>query len=372
MSAKAIELMNEYIGAARANPDQAPEICRRAAQTFADFASGAKNPKEVKFLTNIGFEFAGVAAKAQQQQATTSDFVQLMRDTEQALDELGPEAAMSSNATMDATAIQRTNAISQAHDISIQPRSFLNKDATLGRVASVTFAPTQEQTNKGIFQRQTIAFWQGSKRESQAMSVDLGTVLVPDASEEPGLITDSRPYAEIQYGADGNTQNSVTIDVGLGRRLTVIGNYISVLAGMDSPRQVVIPGFPIISPVLSIGASISTFAAPSIAPVTRTIYIDDLAPMTTSRAFRIPLRAVQMLPPLAASMTDDLQVNFATYSGAVIGTWECLYSPTTPFLPPYPIPTDAYFITVRSALGVGPSGGGPILHGIRIPFELSL
>jgi len=391
MARPASNLAQKFIGAAKNNPRQAPQILRNAAQVFAGLASDPRNQHVKQRLTAIGFDFAGAAMKAQDealQTATTGDFLQLLRDTAQAYDSL-PAGSTHETEAMDILSMMPgitggaapgaaggvpgaggvPNSGQPSQRVSIAPASF-DVNTTLGRTATITNAPTADQIAQGVMQSNTVAFWQGSKDESQAMSIDFGMTLPPLPS--PGSvrgpnIVDSRPYAVVQYGADGNTQNSVTMDIGLGRRITVVGNYISVLVGMDPPR----PYGGATSPTIVAGASIGTFAAPSIAPVTRTIYVDQLVAGDTTPIIPIPLRSVQMLPPLPASPTDTLTVSFLTYNANLIGLWEYTYSLTTfATVAPFTIPTDAYFITVTSAQGV--PAGGRAVNGIRIPFELSL
>jgi hypothetical protein len=384
------EIARQYVNAARQEPRRASEILRHAAAHFASMASDPAHKFARDKLTTIGLDFAG-AAMAQQaaQQApeiqppTTDDFSALLADTHQAMVELGPENAVSSNSAMDTLAERRMNDTEDARYMSVQPKSFLNRDTTLGRSTKIKFNPTQEEQLLGIHSSETVAFWQGAKQESQAMSVDFGLVLPapieigPESTMKSPPVVDSRLYAKIQYGADGNTQNEATLDVRLGQRITVVGNYISVQVGMDPPRHYEPPGtdetIGITVPIIAMGASIGTFAAPSLAPVTRTIYIDQLSADFSSNGFPIPQRAVALLPPLAASPTDTLTIKFLTFNGILIGAWQCVYSPTTPFWSPYPIPADAYFFQVTSLQGVPfvvPTMGGR--NGIRIPFELSL
>lgn len=367
MSNKVKRLAKEFVEAARRRPEIAPAILRKGAATFAALASDPQNAHAVRQLTAIGLDFAGAAAQVQERAATTNDFTQLLRESAQAWEELGPDAAFSMHAAQDVQALAREVHESElpGQYVSIQPHTFLNKDATLGRSAMITYNPTEEQKTQGIQQMQTVAFWQGSKTESQAMTVDFGNTLPPVSPSSPKApsTVSARPFAIVQYGADGNTQNSVIVDIGLGRRATVVGNYISVLVGMDPPPV----GQTAAVPVLTLGASIGTFTAHSIAPITRTVYIDNLAAATVSEFFVIPQRAVQLLPPFAASPTDTLEVFFGAYNGVTVAEWRCVYSPNTPFLSPIPVPADAYFVRVRSAQGVAfPSVG------IKLPFELSL
>jgi hypothetical protein len=384
--AKIEQIAQQYVAEARRNPHRAPQILRQAAAHFADMASDPANKRAREHLTTVGLDFAGAAAQQQAQQPTpptTSDFQQLLDDTHRAMVELGPDAALSSNAAINALAERRANDTEDSRYMSVQPRTFLNRDTTLGRSTKIKFNPTDDEKLNGVKQSETVAFWQGRKQESQAMSVDFGLVLPPpiDVGPESKLVSppviDSRLFSRIQYGADGNTQNEAVLDVRLGQRITVVGNYISVLVGMDPPRHYEPPGtdetIGITVPTVVMGASIGSFAAPSLAPVTRTLYFDQLPGGIPSSAVPIPQRAVTLLPPLASSPTDTLTIEFLTFNGVTIGTWQSVNSPNTPFWTPFPVPTDAYFLRVTSAQGVPsnpPLIGGR--NGLRIPFELSL
>jgi hypothetical protein len=373
MANNAKSIAAQFIGEARRNPRMAPTILRRAAATFAGAATDPRNQHIQQKLTAIGLDFAGAAAQAAEKQASQSDFRTLLEQTAAAWDEIGPEAAMMASGALDATAQQRSDVATQAlaeNAVSIQPASFLNKDATLGRSATVTFNPSPDQIQQNILSSQTVAFWQGAKKESQAMTVDIGTVIPGvEVSSNNRFVSavSARPFAILQYGADGNTQNSIPVDVGLGRRITVVGNYISVVVGMDPPRPRV--GRVFFSPaVLTIGASIGTFAAESQAPVIRSLYFDTLVAGAFSDAVPLPLRATYLLPPMGASTTDTLTVRFLDVSKELIGEFAYTFSPVGPFMTPYPVPASAYWVAVKSATGVGSSGTNSVI----VPFQLSL
>jgi hypothetical protein len=373
----ALRIADTFVGmASRAPNNQArAEILRRGAVTFAGLASDPKvmkNQRAKDFLTRMGFEFAGAAADAQtqafQQQPTTSDFTQLLRDTAEAWDQLGPEAAAMTDASLNAAAIQPP--VANANNpginpgVSIAPASFGGANVTLGRSVTVTYNPTPDQIANGIQQSQTVAFWQGTRQESQAMSIDIGTVLQPVPPEHFGVGPDARLFATIQYGADGNTQNSATVDLGLGRRIIVVGNYISVIVGMDPPRTDIVET----AGVVTVGASIGTFAAPSRAPVTRTIYVDGLTTATPSGFLQIPVRAVRLyVPPISGAFfgayTGTLRISFYNLSGHGISTWLYDYA-TGAGLQDIIVPCDAFFFNI--------SVSGSNADAIRFPFELSL
>jgi hypothetical protein len=364
MSAAIKRIAHQFIDAANKNPVRAPEILRHAAATFAGLATDPKNVRAARRLTAIGLDFAGAAAQAQEQaeqHATVNDFTQLLRDSQKAWDELGPDASFGTGAAMDAMAIQQ--GISQAQDpgmaprVSIAPASF-NKDTTLGRSATVAFAPTASQIQQGITESQTVAFWQGVKQEAQAMTIDFGTVLPPiiPFPSKTGPNPDARPYAQILYGSDGNTQNKAILDVNLGRRITVVGNYISVLVGMDPPF--------LDQAILTLGASIGAFAAPSQAPAIRTVYFDELGANTFSEPTPLPIRATQMLAPITSPDLGNFGVLFIRFTGLggqIVGQWKWDYTTNT-IPPPTPIMGDYYGFQLSYTVKAT----------IRVPFQLSL
>lgn len=370
------KIADTFVGmAAKAPNNQArADILRRGAATFADMASSpeAKDPRVKSYLTTMGLNFAGAAAEAQQaQNSTTSDFTQLMRDTAEAYRQLGPEESVWSQASMSALA-QMPN-VTQAQDpnssprVSIAPATF-NVNATLGRSVTVKYNPSPEEITAGIQQSQTVAFWQGKKEEAQAMTVDIGTVAFPTPRPHAVPRPSARPYAQILYGSDGNTQNTVTLDVGLGRRITVVGNYISVLVGMDPPLSTT--GVTQPAQAMSLGASIGAFAAHSQAPIFRSVYFDDLDSGGVSEFFPIPLRADLLWPPvptaspgIGGAYTGVIQVFFYDFGGTPIGQWTWDFS--TPHMPigAVPVPPDAFVFAVSTTVNN---------TFMRVPFQLSL
>lgn len=378
---KIAQLANFFIGKANRaeTPYEKAHILREGAAVFAHVAGDPRNVRASKKLTAIGLEFVGAASKAQQ--ATITDFDQLLRTTADAWEELGDEAAfgqgdMSLLATSTGLAQQDSSA--EAKIVSIAPYTF-NADATLGRVVTVKFDPSEQERSQGIVQSQTVAFWQGAKREAQALTVDVGPTLLPQVFQNPPVFSvnpiDARPYAIIEYGSDGNRTNNIVIDVGAGRRLTVVGNYVSVIVGMDppTPAEGIFPAFK--SAALTLGASIGTFAAPSQAPLVRTVWIDHMDNTVNTDIKPIPSRAVLMLKPVFLSPPTGRRLNvlFFDYGGNQVGV--------SPFnvggvanaglvdfaCDPFPIaiPYNAYFF----ALNVFPAE--PIVP-VYCPFQLSL
>ena len=372
------QLANYFIGEARKASTSLgrAHILREGAAAFAQLSGDPRNVHAAKKLTAVGLEFVGAASKAQQ--ATITDFEDLLRTTADAWEDLGQDAAFGQG-DMNVAAVARDLAQADSSDeakiVSIAPQSF-NKDATLGRSVLVKYAPTKEEQAQGIVQSQTVAFWQGSKREAQAMTVDVGPTLFPTVPI-PEIITSpiqGRAFASVEYGSDGNRTSAIEIDVGLGRRVTVVGNYISVIVGMDPP--------PIFnsSPTLTIGASIGAFAAPSQAPVTRTVYfstsdIDPRAPGVITILKQIPPRSVQLLRP--TSNAEDLPpsggfiiISFLDIGGNGIGGLRYAIGAGAALNPfPFVVPYSAFFCLVRfDGVTPAPTQALPIY----LPFQLSL
>jgi hypothetical protein len=374
--ATATDLAKAYIGAAtkERNPMVRSQILRRGASRFADLASRQRDPRKAKALTDIGLSFVGESMKME---PTTNDFTQILRDTAQAWADLGPDAT-DSNATMDAMAVERTNVASApttVPNVCVQPSSFNNKDVTLGRVATLTGTPTQTQIQQGIVQSQTVAFWQGAKRESTVISIDFGENATPQPSPQgSGFNYDARLYAQIQYGADGFTASNAIVDVGLGRRISVVGNYVSVVVGMEPSTTAGVN-----TPVVSVGAALGTFGAVSHAPIIRTVTFSFsqwtataaptiwLLPVTL-----IPQRAVRILPPLGLTPlltggTTTGVIEFFGYGGLSISSWPFAFStPSSMSVAPIPIPGHAYYFVI-----VVQSATNPAVN-VTVPFELSL
>jgi hypothetical protein len=342
------KIVNQYVGAAQANPDGRPEIYRQAAYRFMGLAQNPKNARQSHQLAQIGLEFANAATRP----VTMDDFQDLLRETAQAYDEAGDDP-------MDLISRRR-----EIHDertpllpgqVLITPESF-NRDATLGRSAVIKFNPTAEEVAIGILQSQNVAFWQGNKKEAQAMTVDISLGFLPPLPFDFGTGTDVRPFGEVEYGSDGN-RTKVTFDVALGKRLTVVGNYIAVTVGMDPPFV----GHP--TTQITAGASIGAFAAPSQGPLVRTAYLDDFDP-GVSNPIPIPLKAVALLPmQTSLILGGTATILFFNYGGSLISQVFYKQSETT-WMQPVPITGDVAFIKVQNT---GAGGGN-----FRLPFQLAM
>lgn len=349
------KLVESFIGAAKANPGARPEIFRRAAYTLMGLAQNPKNARSASQLARIGNEFARAAWATQP--VVIDDFDEILQETAQAYEEVGDDP-------MDLVARRR-----EIHDertpptpgqVSIAPESF-NRDATLGRSQVIKYAPTEEEkSQQGILQSQTVAFWQGTKKEAQAISIDISLGFLPSVTD-PDLIgnADARPYAEVEFGSDGN-RTKFKCDINHGTRLTVVGNYCAVTVGMDAPME----GKD--SAILTVGASIGTFAAPSQAPVICTLYVDGLEQNVSTDPLPIPLKAVQLLPiPTGLTLGGTYSIEFLSYAGVLVGQeyFQQAYAGPRPTIP---VPADAAYIRLNN--------GGPSAFGVqfRLPFQLGV
>jgi hypothetical protein len=355
--AKIDQITQSYLSKAAANPAQRNEICRQAAQTFMGLAQNPRNAHAAKHLSEVGLQFAQAATS--NRPPVIEDFEDLLRETAASYEAVGPYG----DDPMDLHAHQRelhaARTVVNPGQVFITPETF-NRDATLGRSAKIKWKPTDEDKRNGIEQSQTVAFWQGFKKEAQAFTVDINVQFLNDPLtanvDEPSM----RPYAMIDYGSDGN-KTQVKLDLALGRRFTGVGNYVSILVGIDAPPNAES------SPTIQAGASIGVFAAPSVAPVVQTVYIpevnDALNVNTASDTFQIPMKAAMLLPmlstlPLGATAT----IEFIGYDENVVAVVPYQNSPG--MMQPIAIPGDAVGVRVLN---------GPASFAIfRLPFQISV
>ena len=364
------QLVNEFVSAAEKNPNNRPDIFREAAYTFMGLAMDPKNVGTSRELSEIGKEFAGAAYRTQ---FSIDDFTDVLEETQQAYREAGNRDELDTISHRRIIHEQRQPPI-PGHT-SIAPASF-TRDATLGRSAKIRFDPTPEEISNQIKQIQTVAFWQGDKKEAQAMTVDVN--LVSEANFEPVEPPDTDPqppvfsvrsFAEVTYGSDGN-KTTVRCDIGRGKRMTVVGNYISVAVGCDFPGisdDGVTQNF---TTPIEAGASIGPFAAPTAAPLILTRYIDNLEAGgllgTASNFISIPAKAVLLLPILTdlQTMGAVLTVQFFNFGKVLI--YEVTYTiGASPVAIPIPISGDASWVRVLNAAFNARTN-------IRLPFQLAM
>lgn len=350
------KIANAFIGAAKQHPERAPAIYRRAAQKLIGLSRDPRNSGSAKALQNAAMDFVSAAQRGQQS-ITIDDFTDLLVETAQAYDEAGDDP-------MDLVAARRDIHEERTPyipgNVSIAPESF-NKDATLGRSAVIKYNPSQEETRNGVKQSETVAFWQGRKKEAQAITVDVALINpVPPAVGIDGADPfNARLYGMVEYGSDGNKTN-VKFDIGNGVRFTIVGNYVSVNVGMDPPSG----DNP--APLVSVGASIGTFAAPSQAPIICSAYVDMLVNTEITDFIPIPLKAVKLLPMQTnMNQTEGAEIEFYGYGGGVSPITRVFYiQSATSSMPAIPLYGDVSFVKVRN------NGGGP--RNFRLPFQLSM
>lgn len=236
----------------------------------------------------------------------------------------------------------------------------------LGQQAQITYNPTPAQLALGIVQEATVMQWQGDKTQSQAFTVDVDLVGLPYSQSVAAAVSSTpstggvslRPYAKVVFGADGLQSQPVKVDLGFGLRLTGAGNLCIVNVGMDAPA----PGAP--SAVMSVGARMGFYAAPSQMPVTLTQYIDNLA-VGAYQFFQRPFRATQaqMLYGFSAAPIN-VAVNFydSTLS-APIYSFSFSNASATP-LQTVVLTNDVYWIQIVN--------NGQAAVSLRFPFLLSL
>jgi len=354
MSASAKKLADQFLAAARKNPGNRPEICRRAAYTFMGLAQDPKNVRSQQQLVSIGLQFADAAHH--ERPPVMDDFNDLLQETMVAYNEVGDDQ-------MDLVARRR-----EIHDertpptpgfTSIAPESF-NRDATLGRSAVIKYAPSPFEITQGIQQSQNVAFWQGVKKEAQAMTVDVSLGFLPSQQGVSEFLANNRPYAEVEFGSDGN-RTKIVLDVALGKRLTVVGNYVAVTVGMDAP------GAGSIATALTAGASIGTFAAPSQGPVIRTAYIDALLKNANSPMIPIPLKAVALLPIQSQlALGETAVLTFSDYGGQTIH-FAYFQQLNNSAAAPIPITGDIAFVQIHNN-----NTNVSAQANFRLPFQLAL
>jgi hypothetical protein len=382
MVASAKKLAERFIGEAMQLPPEArPQYFRKVAVGFSRLAADPKNIHAKKGLTKIGLEFAGAAVTASKQH-TMTDFQYLLESTRDAVEQLDNHGYYP-GAAMDVLAIRGAGGSSGGEGVSpgvggggsrgdlpktLNTPPSWNANTTLGRQVTVKYAPTAEEIMQGVKQQETAAFWQGDKTEAQAMTVDIGVVIPPLAEITPSatIAVVSRPFASIDFGSDG-TRSTVVLDVGTGRRVTVIGNYISVNLGMDPPPSPVGP-VTFVSATMSIGASIAAFGAASPSPAIRTEYFDHIAANLFTGGRPLPAKAAFLRTPNVVQTLSQPQILVAFFdlSGNPVGEWT--YNVAGVPQPPdmAAIPGDAFYFAISQGVALGAA------RSVRVPFQLSL
>jgi len=338
----------EVIGTAQANPERAPMIYADAARRFARLAANPKNTATARALARTAQDFAAMAERP----PVIEDFDDLLNETYEAYhavsDGPGDELAR--------MAVRREihERESGENQMRITPRS-ITEDTPLGRSANLKFAPTAEDIRNGIVDQQTVIFWQGRKLEAQACTIDIGVIAPP--LPDPLSTFGFRPFAIVEYGSDG-FKTTAKLDVGYGTRFTIVGNYVTVLLGMGPPPPESLGG----SGILSVGASLGFFAAPSIAPVTYTAYIDGTGGSTQS--IIRPQKAQVLLPVQCSDPVAPITLQFYDFGSVLLYTQKIVIG-TAAANTPIPITNDVARIDVTyTGMLVGVQ--------VRLPFQLAL
>lgn len=299
MSTALNAMIQEVVAQAARNPVEAREVLARGSQRFRKLAADPRNARVAASLVQAAAMFDESVESLPV--GTTTDFQHLLNAAAAAYDQEGGDemAALAARVNLleDGESAQR---------VRNTPPS-IDAEAVLGRVTSVKWNPTSEEERNYVRQSDTVIFWQGQKNESQALTVDIGfdmsvdSTVTPDAPAfvDPNVVP--RPYADIVYGSDG-FKDSVRIDVGIGTRFTIPANYVSVLVGMQKPPAGKESG------VMRIGGNLGFFGCTSVAPITRTIYLDDIPSVGSGSKvyFERPKKSIVMLTPQCALSSTSL------------------------------------------------------------------
>lgn len=344
-------LANDVVKQAYADVSQAPLIFHNASMYFQQLAVLPENAPIAPLLRSNAAEFA----------RAVTQFQMLLPEPPQpamidAASNVAPEAVAPNQVALSSNIVSLSK--ETINRVTISPAGLDNPNTVLGRTFDIKYNPTQQEQDNGIMNNVTVIYWKGSKHESQSMTVDLA--MFDALPPEPTGNFSIRPFGRVQYGADG-TYGQAKFDINRGTRFTVIGDYISVSIGMDAPR----PTYN--SAVRTIGGSLGFFAAPSLAPVTLTQYIDDLANPGGVASFPIPTRATAILP-IQSSDPDFglLSLLFFELGGGIITR---LNIPAGSQISPIPLTPDMAFMQVINN-SPGPYAD-PVIQ-VRIPFQLNL
>jgi hypothetical protein len=332
----------DYVKKAIARPGQAQRIYRDGADTLLGFADAPENVTIAPALLG----WAARLADAADRPAAVSDFLDQLQERVEAYrqvgspyDDLGPVARQQEIHT------ERTPGLPR---VSITPKS-VNQWTRLGDQATIKWHPTEQDGRAQIKQSNTIAFWQGTKEESQAVTVDTAILDLPkDANPDGG----PRPYAVITYGSDGAVA-SVKVDI--GQRVTVVGSYVSVLVALNPPQADYPKG------QVTVGASIGFFAAPSAAPVMCTEYLDNLGAAEVSVLVPRPSKATFLLPMQSNVLSGTATIEFLSLDGVLVQyATQWINSAQNV---PIPLTADISFVRLTNT--------GTAAN-FRLPFQLSM
>jgi len=342
------DLAATVLGEAAMAPQLAPQIFKRASQNFARLAKAPQNSKISQELSALAQHFAAAADRP----GSVEDFHDLLRESAEAYEQVGDyEEDMDPIARRAEIHAERTPGLPR---VSIAPKS-INRTTRLGDQATIKYQPTDIEIQNGVRETNTIIYWQGEKEESQTFTVDIDVLQPLPRQDDPSLPQPgARPYGIVIYAADGSQAKAV-FDIGSGVRFTGVGNYVSILIGMEPPP----PGR--FSAPLTVGALMGMFAAPSTAPLIRTVYIDDLDNGETTPVITRPLKAVTLLPPQSSEIGAFGLYEFLDASMNVLYALKLFNSSLGA---PIPLANDVVYIRVTH--------NGAVSANYRLPFQLSL
>lgn len=366
-------VVQEIIGSAEADPLTAPQAYVQAAQNFRALA---QQPQFRQMATLLGEKAQEFKIRAAQhlavQEAVKDDFEEQEQHFAEAYSKFGHHGndmlvKAGRNEAAAAPGGQQTGAA--ASDVQrVCPIPISVESQRIGSTGQFKYQPTQADTINGIKESDTLLMWQDVKSVAQVLTVDVGLIKGEVPTFPPKLTNFScRPYGIVEYGADGY-HSVVKFDVGCGTRFTVAGNYCSVQVGMDPPDVAFPPWYPTGSGIMSIGASLGFYAAPSQAPVTCTAYIDNLAQQKQANVVR-PAKAVAILPPIGARADGSgpvpITLTFYGWGGEIIGM---LSFNIGDIVCPIPLSNDIAGLQI----GNDDSGGKPQTSSFRLVFQLAL
>ena len=363
-------LVDEVVGAAEADSDNASEIYADAAERFRAAASMQRSDRVAGMLSTKADEFE--IRSRDHKSAILDDFEETEKEHAQAHAEVGHLG--------DMEILARRNQIHDAKRfgdrISIAPRS-VRQTTRLGNSAVVRFNPNDEDRALGIQATSTVILWQGEKPEAQTVTIDVGRypggsagVTYPNALApfDPAFPTGQpygyRPYAELQYAVDGYLSEVIRFDIGRGQRITLAAHYVSVIVGMEAPLRVINASgdnVPQVPGSMRLGGSLGFFAASSVSPPMNTVALNLLPSGTPSPPIIIPPRASFLLPIQSSGLGDTVDVVIQDVQGFPVGHYS--FTAGVPVVNPIPLGNDAYQIVVTNT--------GHAAN-LRIPFQLAL
>ena len=345
MGSKLDQAIAKVVETAEAHPQQAGRVYSEAAARFRRAANDPRRGKFAPVLRDVADTFDAAARPAETQFAAAD------------------EAAGGGGASGGGSGLPPGGGEPPGGEevqVAVTPASAAG--SLTGNTIRVKYAPTQEEINDGIQQQGNVLLWQDKKQKAQALTIDAGLIKGETPAPLGSAYNSCRPYGIVEYGTDGY-RNTVPFDIGFGTRFTVAGNYVSVSVGMDPPLAGFAQG------LMTLGASLGFYAAPSAAPVTRTAYCDNVAvgPGAFVDVIR-PAKAVALLPPQSVWPIAPIPawwLRFVDWGGTV--AYELKFGPGD-IVCPITLTNDIARVLVYN---VTPSVPG-FTANLRLPFQLAL